>query len=114
MIKQTLYSIIFALTLFSGVVMAESGWTSSTQIKEITATTAGKFIIHANPEKNPTDCKDEEMFFLNYGLPGSDKVYKLLLDAAVSQLNVKLYITGRCELFGMSELSKASIVIDNN
>lgn len=111
MLKKFCYVPLLFL-LLSGPLQAESGWTSSTLILEITATTAGKFIIHATPKKNPTDCKDRERFYLDYGLSGANKVYDLLLDATVSQLPVKLYITGRCELFGMSELSKASIIFN--
>jgi len=111
MLKKFCYVPLFILLLISKPLLAESGWTSSTQVLEITATTAGKFIIHAVPKDNPTDCKDKERFFLDYGLSGANKVYDLLLDATVLQLPVKLYITGRCELFGMSELSKASIVM---
>lgn len=110
MIKYILPALLFYL-LLSNPVHAAAGWTSATQVLEITATTAGKFIIHAAPKRNPTDCKDREKFFLDYGLPGADKIYKLLLDATVAGLPVKLYITGRCELFDMSELSKASIII---
>ena len=112
MLKQFSSIVFFIVLLASNPISAESGWTSTTQVIEITATTAGKFIIHATPEKNPTDCKDKERFFLDYSLPGANKIYLLLLDAAVSQLPVKLYITGRCELFGMSELSKASITFE--
>ncbi len=111
MLKLLALLMAFFFLLGSQSVLAQAGWTSETKILEITATTAGKFIIHAKPKKNPTNCRDKEHFFLDYGLLGSNQVYRLLLDTALSKATVKLYITGRCELFDMSELSKASLLI---
>jgi hypothetical protein len=112
MLKSWAFVMVFFCLPASQSVFAQAGWTSETQVLEITATTAGKFIIHAKPKKNPTDCRDKNHFFLDYGLSGSQQVYKLLLEAALSKSMVKLYITGRCELFDMSELSKASLIIE--
>lgn len=103
------YVSLFILLMLSKPLLAESGWTSNTRALELTATTAGKFIIHATPKHNPSNCKDKEKFYLNYGLPGTKRIYDLLLQATVSRLPIKLHVTGRCELFGMSEISKASI-----
>ncbi|WP_214660518.1 hypothetical protein [sulfur-oxidizing endosymbiont of Gigantopelta aegis] len=113
MVKYVGFTMLFFALLGTKPIFAEAGWTSETQVLEIIATTAGKFIIHAQPKKNPTDCRDKNHFFLDYGLSGSQQVYKLLLDAALSKSTVKLYVTGRCELFDMSELSKASLIIDH-
>ncbi|MCW8930308.1 MAG: hypothetical protein OQL19_08740 [Gammaproteobacteria bacterium] len=112
MLRKFIYLSIITFLATIQPAFSEAGWTSSSLIKEIVATTDGKFIIHATPKSSPSDCKDKEKFYLHYNLHGADKIYKLLLDAAVSQLHVKLYITGRCELFGMSELSKASIIFE--
>lgn len=112
MLKIISFLLIFNAMFFVGPLQAQSGWTKTTEIIEITAT-ANKFIIHAKPRKNPTDCKDRNHFYLNYTMPGANKIYNLLLDAAVKKLTVKLYITGLCDIFDMSELSKASIIVDN-
>ena len=104
--------LFFSCFFIAAPLQAQSGWTTDTEIIEITAA-ANKFIIHAKPRRNPTDCKDRSHFYLNYTMPGANKIYNLLLDAAVRNLTVKLYITGLCDIFDMSELSKASIIVKN-
>ncbi len=106
--KKNIFGII--LLLWSGLVYSNSGWTDSNVINLIRATTSGKFVVKASLSKNPSRCKDEESFYMDYSTDGADSVYLLLLQAVSTQNEVKFYVTGRCELNGMSEISSAVIL----
>jgi len=107
-VKKKMIGLI--LFLCCGIAQANSGWTDSNIIDVIRATTSGKFVVKASFGKNPSNCKDEESFYLNYSVDGADSIYLLLLQAIATQNEVKFYVTGRCELNGMSEISSAVIL----
>ncbi len=98
------------LLLWCGIAQSNSGWTDSNVINLIRATTSGKFVVKVSLSKNPSRCKDDESFYMDYSTEGADSVYLLLLQAVSTQNEVKFYVTGRCELNGMSEISSAVIL----
>lgn len=89
---------------------AASGWTEYTSVTELTPTVHGRFLVKLNTAKNPSDCKDEKTFYQDYGMPGSEQMFRTLLEAVTSGKKVRLYVTGGCDLNGYSEISSVSIV----
>jgi len=89
---------------------ANPGWTDSNYLKEVEVTTAGKIIVKGDMKNNPSGCKDGESYYIDSSRKDSEKIYQLLLDSVTSGNPVKLYVTGVCELSGMSEISSVKIL----
>ena len=95
----------FSTSAFSG-----AGWTEKGQIQSMTATSFSRIVIQGKFSDNVSDCRDKERFYVDFGRPGTRFIYEMLLVSVVSGKNVKLRVTGSCELKGMSEISEASIL----
>lgn len=99
-----------ALLGIPAVTFAASGWTEYASVTELTPTVHGRFLVKLNTAKNPSGCKDEKTFYQDYGMPGSEQMFRTLLEAVTSGKKVRLYVTGGCDLNGYSEISSVSIV----
>jgi len=98
-------SLLMPMTAF-----AASGWTENVPVAELTPTNQERFLVKLHISKNPAGCKNKEMFYLEYGASGSEQMFHTLLEAVVSEKNVRVYVTGKCELNGYSEISAVSII----
>jgi len=97
------------LLIMSSLAHSEAGWTGQGYLQEIQATTAGKLIIKGKLKGNPSKCKDINSYYIDYSIEGAENIYQLLLQSIASNNQVKLLVTGRCEINGMSEISSATI-----
>jgi len=89
---------------------AVSGWTEYAPVAELTPTNQMRFLVKLHIPKNPSGCKNKEMFYLEYDASGSEQIFLTLLEAVASVKNVRVYVTGKCELNGYSEISSVSII----
>ena len=90
--------------------VAVSGWTGYAPVEELTSTAHGRFLVKLKVSENPSGCSNKETFYKdNYSL-GSEQMYFALLKSVESGKKVRVYVTGRCELNGYSEISSVSIV----
>ena len=89
---------------------AVAGWTDFVPVAELTPTIHGRFLVKLEDSKNPSGCKNKEVFYRDYNIPGSEQMYDALLRAVTSGNKVRVYVTGRCDLKGYSEISSVSIV----
>jgi hypothetical protein len=99
-----------ALLCMPATVFSASGWTEYAAIAELTPTIHGRFLVKLNATGNPSGCKDKQTFYQDYDIPGSEQMFRTLLEAVTSGKKVRLYVTGGCELNGYSEISSVSIV----
>jgi hypothetical protein len=60
--------------------------------------------------ENPSGCRNEEFFFQDYTASGSRQMFRALLSAVEYRKDVRVYVTGRCNIDGYSEISAVSIV----
>jgi hypothetical protein len=88
---------------------AGAGWTSYGRVTELQPTTAGRFLVRLDGASNPSGCRDESWFYRDYAGVGVELMFHALLGAATSNLTVRVYVTGRCDLNGYSEISSAGI-----
>jgi len=110
MVRFFFKAIIFiSLSAASFVARAQSGWTAKGNLTHMQATTSGKMIVNGEFKENPSDCKNSKAFYIDYDIDGANHIFQLLLKAIASDKPVKLYVTGKCELNGQSEISSASI-----
>ena len=89
---------------------AVSGWTDYVYIEKLTQSSHGRFLVKLKVSKNPTRCKNKEMFYRAYRMPGAQHMYVKLENAMESGKKVRVHVTGRCELNGYSEISSVTIL----
>ena len=90
--------------------IAGSGWTDYVNVAELVPTTRHYYEIRLPVSENPSGCKSTNWFYQDYTSRGADMMFTTLLGALRSRLNVRVYVTGRCNLSGYSEISSVSIV----
>lgn len=89
---------------------AGAGWTDYAGVAELVATDKHYYRFRLALKANPSGCRNDSWFYQNYGTPGSDKIFATLLEAIKSDLRVRVYVTGVCNLDGYAEISSAGIV----
>jgi hypothetical protein len=97
--------LITSLPVFGGV----AGWSDYASVIELTPTDQQRYQFRIRLKENPGGCKNIDTFYQDYDQPGSDKVFNVLLQAVISDKKVRVYMTGRCELKGYSEISAVTI-----
>jgi hypothetical protein len=106
---KSLAGIIF-LFIASACAFAGSDWTGYAHILELTPTSQGRFLVQLNVSDNPSGCRNKDTFYQDYGTPGSDNMYRALLEAVTSDKKVRVYVTGKCGFGGYGEISSVGIV----
>ena len=96
--------------LFSTYVHASAGWTDYGSVAELVPTSKHYYEFRLSVTKNPSGCESKTDFYQDYTTPASDKMYDTLLEAVKSDLRVRVYVTGKCNLHGASEISSVSVV----
>ena len=94
----------------STAAIAVSGWTDYGTVAELTPTIHGRYLVKLNASGNPSGCDDKTVYYQDYALPGSDRMFSALLEAVASGMQVRVYVTGRCDLKGYSEISSVTVV----
>jgi hypothetical protein len=89
---------------------AVAGWTDYVPVSELTPTIHGRFLVKLKVTENPSGCKNKEVFYRDYDISGAEQMYDALLKAVAEGKNVRVYVTGRCDLNGYSEISSVTIV----
>ena len=104
------FAIYFGILLYSPLtVTAVSGWTDYVPVTELTPTIHGRYLVKLKASRNPSGCKNTEVFYQDYNIPGFEQLFDTLLKAVVSEKKVRVYVTGRCDLNGYSEISSVAI-----
>ncbi|MGD8908035.1 MAG: hypothetical protein PVF13_07080 [Chromatiales bacterium] len=101
---------LFLLTTLPIHLQAVSGWTDYGTVAELTPTSHHRFLVRLNISKNPSGCRDKSTFYQDYDKSGADQMFRTLLQAVVYGKQVRLFVTGRCELNGYAEISSVTIV----
>jgi len=104
------FSCVGALLLIPMVAFAVSGWTDHALVVELTPTIHGRFLLELKVTKNPSGCKNKKTFYQDYGVPGSEQMFHALLEAVASEKRVRVYVTGKCDINGYSEISSVAII----
>jgi len=102
--------VLISLLCYSTGAWSAAGWTGYSTVSELNPTTSGRFLVKLKTAINPSDCKNKVMFFRDYGNKGSHYLFNTLLEALSRGKKVRLYVTGRCELNGYSEISSVSVI----
>ena len=96
------------LTLSSHV-GAGTGWTDYVTVAELVPTNRHYYTVRLPVKENPSGCKIKTWFYQDYGLPGSVEMFQVLLEGVKSGIQIRLYVTGKCNIDGYAEISAVSV-----
>lgn len=88
----------------------ESGWTDFVSVAELVPTSRHYYEVRLPVMSNPSECKARTWFYQDYDSNGADMMYKTLLEGVKSEIRVRVYVTGRCNINGYAEISSVSII----
>lgn len=89
---------------------ADSGWTDAGPVLELTPSVAGRYVAKIGVTQNPSGCREKQMFYQDYSDKGADQMYRALLEALSAGKNVRVFVTGSCELNGHAQISSVTVV----
>ena len=95
--------------MLSSTAWAEAGWTDEVSVIELIPTGKHYFELRLAGKKNPSGCREKNWFYINYEARGADKMYDLFVDNIKTELRLRVYVTGVCNLSGYSEISSVSV-----
>jgi len=109
---KILTAIIFAIhaLLFSHFAQAKAGWTDYVAVAELVPTGQRYYEFRLPVEENPSGCREETWFYRDYSSSGSDKMFEILFEGIKSGVQVRVYVTGVCNIDGYSEISSVSVI----
>ena len=108
--KEVSTIIAIGAILFSPLAHSRAGWTDYVTVAELIPTARHYYKFRLPVTKNPSGCRKENWFYQNYGSLGSDKMFSILLEGIKSNLRIRVYVTGICNIHGHSEISSISII----
>lgn len=111
-ILKTQAAIIIAIhaLLFSHFAQASAGWTDYVSVAELVPTGRHYFEVRLPVKENPSGCRDKIWFYRDYSSSGSEKMFEVLFEGIKSGVQVRVYVTGVCNLNGYSEISSVSVI----
>ena len=92
------------------ITFAAAGWTEQARVAELTPSVHHRYFFRLLESENPSGCKSKDTFYQDYNVPGSEFMFRALLAAVESGQRVQVYVTGKCDLDGYSEISSVRIM----
>ena len=109
--KSIVYLIVtLSLLAFPAFAPAAAGWTDYVKVAELIPTSRHYYEVQLQVQKNPSGCSNKVWFYQNYVTVGSDKMFDTLLRGLQSGDKVRVYVTGKCNIFGYSEFVSVGII----
>lgn len=90
--------------------VAASGWTDYAPVIELMPSSHQRYVVTLDTRKNPGDCKDKNNYYQDYDANGAQQMFSTLLQATATGNKVRVYVTGKCELNGYSEITSIGIL----
>ena len=91
------------------IAMASAGWTDYVRVAELVPTAKHYYELRLPVGNNPSGCREENWFYQNYDAPGADQMFEALLESLSSDIRLRVYVTGVCNLNGYAEFSAVSV-----
>lgn len=108
-IKLSLF-IATSLILFSHLAYAGAGWTDFVKVAELVPTSRHYYEVRLEVRENPSGCREKAWFYQNYESRGSDEMFRTLLEGIKEEIQLRVYVTGVCNINGYSEISAVSVI----
>jgi hypothetical protein len=94
----------------SGGSAAEAGWTEPARVVSLETNIFGRTLVELDLRKNPSNCKEQALFYRETTGDSSRQMLMVLLEAASQNMRVKLRVSGSCHLKGYSEYNAVALV----
>lgn len=109
---RTRITVVFGVCVLalSPATQADGGWTDYVTIAELVPTGRHYYEVRLPVRENPSRCKNKVWFYQDYNSPGSERMFQTFLEAVKSELRLRVYVTGKCNLNGYSEISSVGVV----
>ena len=101
---------LLAASVLPSAASAASGWTDYVRVAELVPTSKHYYELRLPVGDNPSGCREKQWFYQNYDSPGSEQMFEVLLESLSSDIRLRLYVTGVCNLNGYAEFSAISVV----
>ena len=98
------------LILFSHLAYAGAGWTDFVKVAELVPGSRHYYEVRLEVRENPSGCKEKAWFYQNYESRGADKMFSVLLEGIKEEMQLRVYVTGVCNINGYSEISAVSVI----
>lgn len=95
--------------IYANTVYARAGWTDFVKVAELLPTSRHYYEVRLPVKNNPSGCSEDNWFYLNYEAPGSAQMFTLLLEAIQSEIRLRVYVSGVCNINGYAEISSINI-----
>lgn len=95
----------------SSLVRADTGWTEYALVAELVPTSRHYYEVRLSTKKNPSGCKNGDWFYQDYSSVGADNMFRVILEGLSSERWLRVYVTGKCNINGYSEISAVSILM---
>lgn len=104
-IRLVILSMPLACLFTSPSASAQAGWTGQARVIELIPTSRHYYEIHLDAARNPSGCRKDDWYYLNYEATGATQMFELFVESLKSGLRLRVYVTGVCNLNGYSEIS---------
>lgn len=88
---------------------ARAGWTDFVRVAELVPTSRHYYEVRLPVKDNPSGCDEENWFYLNYEAPGSAQMFAVLLEAIQSDIHLRVYVSGVCNINGYAEITSINL-----
>jgi len=96
--------------LFSLGAQAGAGWTDAVMVAELVPTSRHYYEVKLPVAENPSGCREKNWFYQNYNTTGSEQMFAVLLEGIGSEIRLRVYVTGLCNINGHAEFSSVSVI----
>lgn len=101
--------LLVILWLASFAAQAASGWTGYGHVIELVPGIHHRYKVNIDVGDNESGCKEKQWFYQDYDISGAKQMYLALLEALSSNKQVRVYVTGRCNINDYAEISELGI-----
>jgi len=101
---------VIGSALFSLEAQARAGWTDAVQVAELVPTARHYYEVKLPITENPSGCREKNWFYQNYGATGSEQMFDVLLKGVTSDIRLRVYVTGLCNINGYAEFSSVNVI----
>lgn len=96
--------------LYCSGAIADAGWTKPARVVMLESNLFGRILVELDLRKNPSNCKEQSLFFRESTGESSRQMHDILVQAAANRLPVKLRVSGICHLKGYAEFNAVALV----
>jgi len=101
--------LLLATVIPATAALASAGWTDFVRVAELVPTSKHYYEVRLPVGNNPSGCREKTWFYQNYDSPGAEQMFDVLLESLISDIRLRVYVTGVCNLGGYAEFSSISI-----